>query len=191
MSKLHKQAAEILRQPGAVVLLPTETVYGLVCRAADAAACQRIFELKRRPGNKLLGWFVSGTEMLEKHGILVNETASKLIDRYAPGALTIISKTASGATQGYRIPDHPLIAGILEELDEPLAQTSANSSGEPDAKSCAEALSQLNGQVDFYVDGGALQDDAAASTVVDTTTNEVKILRRGAIDVEGFLNQQL
>ena len=105
--------------------------------------------------------------------------------------MTIISATNSGTTQGYRIPDHPLITGILEALDEPLAQTSANSSGEPDARSCTEALSQLNGEVDFFVDGGTLPDDALASTVADTSSGRIKVLRRGAIDIEGFLTDNL
>ena len=129
--------------------------------------------------------------MLEKFGVEINDAAAGLIGRYTPGALTIISATNSGTTQGYRIPDHPLITGILEVLDEPLAQTSANSSGEPDARSCTEALSQLDGEVDFFVDGGTLPDDALASTVADTSSGRIKVLRRGAIDIEGFLTDNL
>ena len=104
------EAVEILRRPGAVILIPTETVYGLVCRAADETACRRIFELKQRPFSKVLGWFVSGIPMLEQHNVIVNDCAADLISRYTPGALTLISKTSDGGTQGYRIPDHPLLA---------------------------------------------------------------------------------
>ena len=178
------RAADILRRPGAVILVPTETVYGLVCRAADEVACRRIFELKQRPFSKVLGWFVSGVPMLKQCKVIVNDCAEELISRYTPGALTLISETADGNTQGYRIPDHPLLAGIVEALGEPLAQTSANASGSPDARNCQEALGQLAGAVDFYVDGGEIPRESKASTVVDTTVYPVKILRQGSIIVE-------
>ena len=174
-------AAKILRNPGAVILVPTETVYGLVCRAQDEVACARIFELKQRPASKVIGWFVSGRAMLEKHGVIINNPAAHMLERYSPGAITLISRTVSGDTQGYRVPDHPLLLAILAELNEPLAQTSANSSGNPDARSCTEALSQLHGSVDWFFDGGKLDASACASTVVDTTVEPVKILRQGAV----------
>ena len=176
-----RKIADILRQPGAVVLLPTETVYGLVCRAHDAAGCARIFELKNRPYSKMLGWFVSGVPMLEKNGVIINTLSRQLLDKYSPGALTVISETADGSTQGYRIPDHPLLTAIIAELGEPLAQTSANASGNPDAANCSEALAQLHGEVDFYVDGGELDAASRASTVVSTIANELKILRQGSL----------
>ena len=178
------EAAEILRRPGAVILVPTETVYGLVCRAADEAACRRIFELKQRPFSKVLGWFVSGIPMLEQCNVVVNDCAADLISRYTPGALTLISETTDGGTQGYRIPDHPLLSGIVDKLGEPLAQTSANASGLPDARSCQEALAQLAGSVDFFVDGGTIPEEIKASTVVDTTVCPAKILRQGCIILE-------
>lgn len=182
-----QHAASVLRRPGAVILVPTETVYGLVCRAQDKAACARIFELKQRPESKLVGWFVSGSTMLKKHGVIINSAAEKLLEKYTPGALTLISQTASGATQGYRVPDHPLLQAILAEVDEPLAQTSANSSGNPDARSCSEAINQLHGKVDWFFDGGALDASACASTVVDTTSRPIKILRQGSIEIDDAL----
>ncbi len=179
-----QEAVETLRRPGAVILVPTETVYGLVCRAADETACRRIFDLKQRPFSKVLGWFVSGIPMLKQCNIIVNDCAADLIARYTPGAITLISATADGGTQGYRIPDHSLLAAIVEKIGEPLAQTSANASGQPDARSCHEALSQLAGSVDFFVDGGVIAEASMASTVVDTTVSPIKILRQGSVIVE-------
>lgn len=178
---LCRKAVETLRRPGAVLLLPTETVYGLVCRAADETACRRLFELKQRPADKVIGWFVSGSAMLERCGVILDDRSRELLRRYTPGALTIIAPTEMGTTQGFRIPDHPLIKKILDLLDEPLAQTSANASGNPDATDCAEALAQLNGEVDFYVDGGAVPEERCASTVVDATGTDLKILRQGSV----------
>ena len=187
LENLCRKAAEILRRPGAVLLLPTETVYGLVCRADDEVACRRLFELKQRPESKVIGWFVSGEAMLEKYGVIVDARCRTLLQRYTPGALTVIAPTVNGSTQGFRIPDHPLLSGILELLDEPLAQTSANASGNPDAASCAEALAQLHGEVDFYVDGGAVPEERSASTVVDASGGVLKILRQGSVFVDNNL----
>ena len=176
--------AAILRKTGAVVLVPTETVYGLICRAGDQTACRRIFELKNRPDSKVLGWFVSGEAMLRENGVVINDSARKLLQKYTPGALTVISETENDSTQGYRIPDNELLLAILYELGEPLAQTSANASGTPDARSCQEALAQLCGEVDFYVDGGELSDSSCASTVVNSVGGELKILRQGSVFIE-------
>jgi L-threonylcarbamoyladenylate synthase len=187
LETLSRKAVEILLRPGAVLLLPTETVYGLVCRASDEAACRKLFELKQRPASKVIGWFVSGSEMLEKYGVILDARCRKLLERYTPGALTVIAPTASGLTQGFRIPDHPLLEKILELLGEPLAQTSANASGNPDAANCADALAQLNGNVDFHVDGGAVPDECCASTVVDASGVELKILRQGSVFIDNNL----
>ena len=181
LESLCCKAVETLRRPGAVLLLPTETVYGLVCRAADEAACRKLFELKQRPASKVIGWFVSGSAMLEKHGVILDKRCRELLKRYTPGALTVIAPTENGTTQGFRIPDHPLLERILYMLDEPLAQTSANASGHPDASDCLEALAQLNGKVDFYVDGGTIPEECCASTVVDASGTELKILRQGSV----------
>lgn len=187
LETLCQKAVKILRQPGAVLLLPTETVYGLVCRAEDEAACRKLFELKQRPVDKVIGWFVSGEAMLEKYGVILDDRCCKLLRRYTPGALTVIARTEKGTTQGFRIPDHPLLEKILALLDEPLAQTSANASGNPDAPDCAGALAQLHGSVDFYVDGGAVPKECRASTVVDASGAELKILRQGTVFIDNDL----
>lgn len=179
---LARRIAEVLRSPGAVVMLHTETVYGLVCRAADPEACRRIYDLKHRSGNKLLGWFADSRDTLEKHGVILDGAAGKLVEKYTPGAITIIARCQDGSTCGFRIPDHPLLQQILAELREPLAQTSANRSGHPDAPDCRAALAGLCGAVDLAVDGGTLPEGSMGSTVVDATGNELKILRRGAVD---------
>jgi len=179
--RLAGRLAEVLRQPGAVVLLPTETVYGLVCRAADTAACRRIYELKHRSDNKPLGWFADSRETLEKYGVLLDGAAGKLLEKYTPGALTIIAGCRDGGSCGFRIPDHPLLQQLLAEMREPLAQTSANRSGFPNVLNCRDALAELCGNVDIAVDGGALPPDVMASTVVDARCEPFRILRQGAV----------
>ena len=180
------ELAEILRQPGAVAVVPTETVYGLIAKAGDDVALLRIFALKQRPVDKRVGWFVSGAEVLRNHGVILTGLPDKLIRQYTPGALTIIAPCRNGMTQGFRIPDHPLLAELLRLMEVPLVQTSANCSGMADAGSCDEALSQLAGEVDCAVDGGVLPPGACGSTVVDATGLEPKIVRQGAVDVKNW-----
>lgn len=173
--------AETLRKTGAVVLLPTETLYGLVCRAGDETACRKIFSLKGRAVDKKVGWFAADRSMLEAHGVIIDGLPARLIERYTPGALTIIAPVKDGSTRGFRIPDHPLLLEIMRILNEPLIQTSANASGMPDVRSVKEALAQLHGKVDLAIDGGILPEGRLGSTVVDATGKTVKILRQGEL----------
>ena len=177
---------DVLLRPGAVILVPTETVYGLVARAGDEAAERRIFALKRRSASKPLGWFIGDWRKLADHGVILKGLPEKLASAYCPGALTIIAPRADGGTQGFRVPDHPLLLAVLGKLGVPLAQTSANASGMPDARDCAEALAQLDGEVDCAVDGGPVAG-RMGSTVADAVGERVKILRQGAIDVQKWI----
>lgn len=183
------RAAELLARPGTVLLLPTETVYGLVCRASDEAAIRRIYELKGRAAAKKLGWFVADWRTLPEYGVALDGLPERLAERYCPGPITIIAPLQDGDTVGFRVPDHPLLAEILKLAGCPLAQTSANRSGEPDARDLAAALSGLVGDVALAVDGGPIAEGALASTVVDASGTELRILRQGALRLEEFRNR--
>lgn len=180
------QVAEVLTHPGAVVLVPTETVYGLTARFDDAAARRKIFQLKNRPEAKRLGWFIGDWRRLRDYGVVLDGLPERLAAAFTPGALTIIAPCRDGGTQGFRVPDHPLLTALLRRVGEPLVQTSANASGMPDALGCDAALEQLRGEVDCVVDGGVLPPGACGSTVVDACGDRVRILRRGAVDLQNW-----
>ena len=174
---------EALAGPGAVVLLPTETVYGLVCRADDAAARQRIYDLKDRDASKPLGWFVADWRMLAGYGVRLEGLPEQLAVRHCPGPITIIAPRQDGGTTGFRVPDHPLVLAVLRRIGCPLAQTSANHSGHPNALTVQAALAELSGDAALAVDGGPIAPDALASTVVDAPGKEPRVLRRGALRI--------
>ena len=176
------RCAEILRTPGAVALVPTETVYGLVAKVNDENAYKKIFELKQRSAAKVLGWFVYDWRELDSMGVELSVLPEKLAEKYCPGAVTIIAPLKEGGTLGFRSPDHPFLRELLA-LTGPLYQTSANLSGAPDPKDIETALKELSGAPAIAVDGGRLPDDAAGSTVVDATGTEIKILRQGKLQV--------
>ena len=83
----------------------------------------------------------------------------------------------------FRVPDHPLILAVLRRIGCPLAQTSANHSGHPNALTVQAALAELSGDAALAVDGGPIAPDALASTVVDATGKEPRVLRRGALRI--------
>jgi len=181
--EITTRAVQVLRQPGGVVLLPTETVYGLVCRACDPEGVNRIYELKHRDCGKPLAWFIDDWRKLDRFGVKLEGLPAMLADKYCPGPITVIAPMANGKTVGFRTPDHPLVLAILRRIDFPLASTSANLSGRPNALSARAALAELSGTVDYAIDGGDIPCDALASTVVDATGTQIKILRQGPLQI--------
>ena len=173
----------VLRTPGKVAVVPTETVYGIVAKV-DPAGSDRIYALKHRAANKRLGWFVGDWRLLEEYGVKLTPLVVRLSELYTPGAITIIAPDVSGNGIGFRVPDHPFLSALLAELKCPLLQTSANLSGEPESLSLASALAHLIGEADIAVDGGALPAGSLASTVVDARSDRPVILRQGALELD-------
>lgn len=179
-SEIIERCAEKLKA-GGVILLPTETVYGLVCRFEDSAAEEKIYQLKHRPAEKRLSVFVDDAAKLEKYGVKLNPLARKLASSYCPGAITIICERNGNSSLGFRIPDHKFVLELLKAVDFPLSSTSANRSGMPNVLNIAEALNELDGEVDIAVDGGTIPADSQASTVIDARGPKAVVLRQGAL----------
>ena len=178
-----KKALEALQKPGAVLLVPTETVYGLVCDWGDQAAHDRIYAMKHRAENKPLAAFVPSPAHAETLcGCPLPETAKRFAERFMPGPVTLIVPDKNGVTFGFRIPDHPFILELLRAYGRPLASTSANRSGQPPALEVGYALATLAEQPDCTVDYGPLPQDSRASTVILVNAdNTWKILREGPV----------
>ncbi len=188
-----QQAIKVLSTPGSVVLVPTETVYGLVCDWEDDLARKRIYELKGRSENKPLAMFAASADMAASSGVQLNAEARILLEKFAPGPITVIAPgDEKYPTVGVRIPDHEFIRQLLELYQRPLASTSANASGMPNVLTPAEAIKELHGTVDLVIDGGTLPCDAAASTVVTVCETPCRILRQGPVsedDIKAALYQ--
>lgn len=182
-----QKALDILSTSGAVILVPTETVYGLVCDWEDELARKRIYELKGRSENKPLAMFASSAEMAEEFGAKLNRDARILLEKFSPGPITVIAPgNEKYPTIGIRIPDYEFILELLKKRNRPLASTSANVSGRPNVLTPAEAVRELHGQVDLVIDGGTLPSDAAASTVVTVCEKSCRILRQGPVSEEAI-----
>jgi len=172
---------DILRRDDGVLLVPTETVYGLVCDASHDAARAKIYEMKRRPASKLLTLFFSSREAAEASFPAMPETAKRFAAAFCPGPVTLIVPDGDAFT-GFRIPDHPALLNLLAAYGRPLASTSANLSGQPPAHTPDEALASLAVPPDGVLDGGAIPPDSVASTVIRIERDGAwSILRPGPV----------
>ena len=178
--KIIAECIRVLENHG-VILLPTETVYGLVCRFEDTVAEEKIYQLKHRPSEKRLSVFVDKPETLESYDVEFSPLVRQLAAEYCPGAITIIAARNQNSSLGFRIPAHNFVLELLKKSPFPLSSTSANRSGMPNVLSVNEALAELDGEVDIVIDGGEISPDAQASTVVDARGEKAVILRQGEL----------
>ncbi|MCE5239372.1 threonylcarbamoyl-AMP synthase [bacterium] len=176
---------------GKLVILPTETVYGLACRADDEAALQRLTEAKGRASDKALPIVLPHPAMLSQVARVTVE-AQQLATAYMPGPVTLVlprlpqvSPLVTGGrdTVGVRVPDLPLTRAILAACGLPVVATSANLAGEAPATSVSALSSALREAVALIVDGGPCPG-GEASTVVDLTVQPPAVLRVGPVSEE-------
>jgi L-threonylcarbamoyladenylate synthase len=181
-------AIEVLRA-GGIVALPTDTVYGIAADMALPDAIERLFAAKQRPPEKAVAVLLAEADQAEVLGVLA-PAAALLAARFWPGGLTLVLPVrpearlprllAAGApTIGVRVPDHPTPRALAAVLG-PLPTTSANRSGEADARDAHEILERLGDSLTMVLDGGPVRG-GPASTVVDCTLEWPSILREGAI----------
>lgn len=183
------QIVEILNR-GGVVAFPTDTVYGLAVRYDLKEAILKMKEAKQRPETKPFPMMVSSKAQIERVAI-TDARSQKLIDQWMPGALTLVFKkrpeidelvTNGFPTIGIRMPDDDFVLEIINRVGVPLLVPSANLSGQPSCTTSEEVLKQLDGRIDAVVLGES--GASTASTVCDTTGDELKILRQGPIKLE-------
>ncbi len=173
---------------GRLVVLPTDTVYGIGCDAFSASAVRALLEAKRRGPDMPVPVLVGSWTTIDGLVLGVPKAARDLIEAFWPGALSIVLPHAPslawdlGSTRGtvmLRMPLHPVALELLRDVG-PMAVSSANVSGRPPASTAAQALAQLGASVPIYLDGGP-SGDPVASTVVDLTGDAPRILREGAV----------
>lgn len=174
-----------LLQGGAVGVLPTDTVYGLVCRAGDETAVKRLYSLKNRenkPGTVIAASIDQLVELGLKYRYL------KAVKQFWPNPISIIIPNHELdhihlGKQGIavRIPKHKVLCALLEQTG-PLLTSSANYSGEPESTNIEMAQEYFDDKVDFYVDGGDLSA-RKPSTVIRIVDDAVEVLRQGAVKV--------
>lgn len=176
---LLAEAGKIIRE-GGLVVFPTETVYGIGANFLDEKAVERIYQIKNRPSNKPLTVHISNMDMVKHMGCSVTDFARLLIEKYWPGPLTIILKSDSGQTIGFRMPRHNVALGLIEHSGVPVVAPSANISGEIPPVDAILAMHYLGGKVDMALDAGPTEL-RIESTVLDLSNLPYRVLREGAI----------
>lgn len=172
-----------------VIAFSTDTVYGIGANAFSDDAVKKIYDVKGRNENKPLILLVGTNYDIEKLVYDISDSARKLMKKFWPGALTIIFKSRQNISQfasagcntvGIRIPNHNETIKLLNRYGGPLATTSANISTFKSPIDAMQTLEYLNSKVPLIIDGGKCFN-GVESTIVDTSSGEVKILRQGAI----------
>lgn len=210
-----QMAAQIINE-GGVIVVPTDTVYGVACDPFNEAAVAKIYELKRRPRTKALQILMSGVEDLEKLGLYLPSPLDILGKKFLPGGYSPIARAkkdsvasrlatlcktnetdaqndaqtqATQATQGVRVPDCPELMQILR-VTGPLAASSANRSGNESADSVEEAFEAFGNEIPLYLNAGPTRSHVA-STVVGADSSDkdgIVILREGVISEREIRN---
>ena len=192
MMETNKDLKEILAN-GGVVVLPTETVYGLFAKAMDERAVNHVYELKNRPRDKAMNLNVASYEDILSYSKEQPDYLKKIYDAFLPGPLTIILKANdqvpkwinSGlATVGFRLPAHPVTRELIQ-AEGPLIGPSANKSGLASGRYFDQIREQFNFQVTGYQDDDALL--GLDSTILDLSVTPARILRQGKITKDDLL----
>lgn len=168
---------------GELVIVPTETVYGVAVRPDDPKAMARLYAAKGREESKRLARFAASLDAIRASGIQVSPTAERLAAACWPGPLTMVLQNPAGDWDGFRVPDHPVALAWLRELDFLPAVTSANRSGEPAARTAEAAWDALKSHVSLVLDDGP-SPRGRASTVVRIEKDGITLLRAGPLSRE-------
>ena len=176
-----RRAAECLKR-GELVVVPTETVYGVAARADAPAAMARLYAAKGRDAAKRIALFAADLAAARAAGAQADEIAERLAAAFWPGPLTLVLPAAAGEWIGFRCPDHPVALAWLRALDGIVpAVSGANRSGRPAAKAADTTGTHHAPHVALALDAGPVAV-GAASTVVKVAGGAVDILRPGPID---------
>lgn len=175
---------------GGVVVMPSDTVYGIMARASDRAAVERLYTLRGRAPEKPFIILVADIWQITDAS-LWQDAHRRLAERYWPGPLSLVAPTSDKTpeylhrgthTLAYRMPDHPELCKLLAATG-PLVAPSANPEGQPTATTIDEAKAYFGDTVDGFVDGGSLTGHAP-STVAGIRDGQLHIFRQGALHIE-------
>ncbi len=181
-------AVKLIRE-GGLIAFPTDTVYGVAADPFNPKALQKIYAAKQRSDEKALPALIGGLEQLGQLVATVDRSVYKIALTFWPGPLTLIlpkradvpEELSPYPTIGIRMPNLAFTLALLKQTG-PLATTSANRSGAQNPTTADDVLTHLGGEIDLILDGGPTAG-STASTVVDLTETEMRILREGPISL--------
>jgi L-threonylcarbamoyladenylate synthase len=172
---------------GGVVVLRTDTLYGLVCDATDQHAVNRIYTIKKRDLLKPVIVLVANIDQIRTFGIEINKNLEKQLDIYWPGKVSIVLPVNDAKVNthyihkgtggiAFRIPDEESLRALLLDVG-PLVAPSANPEGQPPASNIQEALDYFGESVDYYVDGGQVINAEPSKIIKISNSIQVDVIR--------------
>lgn len=200
MNLVESNKAVALLSNGELVIIPTDTVYGIACDYANEHAAKKVYEIKGRSEEKPLIVLIASVEMLKGLVEVITERHKLLMNIFWPGALTLIFRkseniseviSAGGVTIGVRMPAHEKTLAIIKSLGRPIVATSVNKSGSASLMDLEKIVAEFSELA--IVDGGK-QLGWIESTVLDLSGDKPKILRQGTIleeDIENILGEEI
>ncbi|MFC1724095.1 L-threonylcarbamoyladenylate synthase [candidate division KSB1 bacterium] len=181
---------------GGVIVYPTETAYGLGADIYNRKAVFRIYEIKERPGSMPLSVIISDKKMAESICGNITPLTAKIIEHFMPGPLTLILDAghklpeymaSDDGTAAFRIPGNLFCLKMLKEFGKPVTATSANLSGEPEARKIQDINKKVLSKADLVIDAGEIKSESV-STVVKFNGIDYDILREGAVKKSDIIN---
>ncbi len=176
-----EKTASMLRD-GGVVIIPTDTVYGIGCAHDNSSAIEKIISMKGRDKDKRMALLVSSIAMAEEYVDISPKIKIGLMEVW-PGPFTgVFQKKHGGGTEGIRVPNHAFVKSLIDAYGKPVLMTSANMSGSSAHTHIMDVMHDFGDADDsvMIVDGGDIPD-SMASTVVDFTEEPPKVLRIGPV----------
>jgi len=195
-SKFSAEAVGIILKK-CIGVIPTDTIYGIVCSALSKKSVNKVYRLRKRSADKPVIVLIGSKFEVRKFGIVLDPRTSNILNKLWPGPISVILpcefKKFSYLHRGkkaiaFRIPAMSALRRFLNKTG-PLIAPSANIEGEPPAKTIREARKYFGNKVDFYIDGGKLK--SKPSTLISIKNGKVSIIRTGAGKIKGlnlFLN---
>jgi len=181
-ASLLEEAAKILAA-GGLVIIPTETVYGIAANMLNKKTVERLYKIKQRPEDKPFSLHIDRKEKIEDFARDIPVSAYRLIEKFWPGPLTLLLKSKDKGKVGLRLPDNEIARRVIGFSGVPVVCPSANLSGKPAPVNFSQAIQDLNGLVDFAIDAGETRLKQESS-IVDLTLEPPQVLRVGAIKKE-------
>jgi len=185
-----EKACQILRR-GGIVILPTDTVFIISCKADNFGAVVRLYRIKKKPEDEAAPVLISRWDELFVLGCQLNEKIENLLKKYWPGDLTAVLESNNKSLPplllkdgkiGVRMPDHPVAKDLIRAAGFPLIGTSANFHGDRAPSKFEEIDLDLIHSVEFVLRGECQIGEA--STVVDCTVEPFEIIRQGALQID-------
>lgn len=178
-----EQAVAAIKQ-GRLVVIPTDTVYGIAADPNNKDAIARLIATKKRDAEKPIALLASEIESIIDFGAIMNEQELALAKAFWPGALTLVMNVKDGAPEGFRIPDLEISREIIKKCGGVLRVSSANLSGGTPALTAKDAAMALAKEdIAMFIDTGSVKG-GVASTVASAASGQLKIFREGALSVD-------